>query len=320
LANPGDAFPDGVDWIPRALKGLQRQIDANASSRSLAASQIGAGGVLISGGGSLTIEGTGSLNVGSGALNSAGSISAGTTITASGTVQGNSLRSTGNSQIDGSETVNGNIAVGGSVTASGGVRGTDLYSSNAAGYNITGTRAGGWWETATGRAGTAVSSRHFKTHITDAKLRERAPVILELSIKHYQYLAQLAKRDDPNSPDNVGPWYKVHTEVGLIAEDLHAAGLWEFVIYEREFAEIPWAEDDRPQSEEEFVSVLVERLVLDNDGEPIPRSIHYEMFALAGLAATQFVWSEVVKERQRANSFAARLHALDGLEEDSSLV
>jgi len=165
MANPGDQFPDGKDWIPRALKDLQRQIDANASARSLAASQIGAGGLLINGGGSLTIEGTGSLNVGSGALNSAGSISAGTTITAggtistAGTVQGNALRSTGNSQIDGSETVNGNITAGGSVTASGGVRGTDLYSSNAAGYNITGTRAGGWWETATGRAGTAVSSR-----------------------------------------------------------------------------------------------------------------------------------------------------------------
>lgn len=92
------------------------------------------------------------------------------------------------------------------------------------------------------------------------------------------------------------------------------------MIYEREFAEIPWADDDRPQSEEELVSVLVERLVLDDDGEPIPRSIHYEMFALAGLAATQFVWSELLKERQRSDSFAARLQALDGLEEESSLV
>jgi len=85
VINPGSLaaqMPAGEDWVSRALKEIRDTIRENAAARSLEASSIGAGGLTVTSGGSITITGSGSLNVASGGLNSAGSISAATTITA----------------------------------------------------------------------------------------------------------------------------------------------------------------------------------------------------------------------------------------------
>jgi hypothetical protein len=63
MVNPGDAFPPGEDWIVRQIADLQRQINANASARSLESSSIGAGGLTVNNGGSITITGGGSISV-----------------------------------------------------------------------------------------------------------------------------------------------------------------------------------------------------------------------------------------------------------------
>jgi hypothetical protein len=63
MTNPGRAMPRGDDWIVRQLKSLQDQINWNASARSLAASQIGSGGLSVTDGGSINVDGGGSINV-----------------------------------------------------------------------------------------------------------------------------------------------------------------------------------------------------------------------------------------------------------------
>lgn len=61
MANPGDQFPPGDDYLARQNKKLQRQIDENASARSLEAAQVGEGGIHITSGGSLTVDGGGTI-------------------------------------------------------------------------------------------------------------------------------------------------------------------------------------------------------------------------------------------------------------------
>jgi hypothetical protein len=153
-----------------------------------------------------------------------------------------------------------------SVSASGAVNGNTgrfdggLFSVAAYSTIISGTRVANWTQN-DGTIGTSPSSARFKTNIVDAGLVERAQAILSISLKHYNYLSEIARQaDDPD--------YHVHLEVGMIAEDLHAAGLWEFVIYERD-------ENGAP--------------LLDENGEPLPFGIHYELFGMAVLACAQYM-------------------------------
>lgn len=152
----------------------------------------------------------------------------------------------------------------GNVTATAALKGADVYATNAPGYNITGTRVAGWWESATGRAGTASSSSRYKTNIVPAATDPNA--LYGIPFHYYNYIAEVAKRDDPTSPDYVGPDYKVHLEIGGIAEEFHAAGLWEFVVYLRD-------EDGN--------------LTLDDNGAPIPDGLHYELLGVGALIAAQ---------------------------------
>lgn len=203
------------------------------------------------------------------------------------------------------------VSASGDIATSTSLRGADIYATNAPGFNITGTRVAGWWETATGRGGTATSSQRFKTNITPANLSDddRAQIILGLEVVHYNYIAEVARRDDPTSPDYVGPDYQVHTEVGMIAERLHEAGLWEFVIYERDtttetrYNEV--TDENGVTTLEPYTVSLGDSLKLDADGNPIPFGIHYEMFALAALAAAQFV-------NRRYTDLEARIATLEG--------
>lgn len=165
---------------------------------------------------------------------------------------------------------------GSSMTATGGITGADLYTINGPGFNITGGRVTAWLENATGRVGMATSSERYKQAIVNATTDPNA--ILGISVKYYQYNAEVAKRDDPNSPDYVGPDYHVAVNIGMIAEDLHAAGLWEFVVYQRD------ADGN---------------LVLDTNGQPIPDGIHYEVFGVAVLIAAQSLNTRLIALEDR---------------------
>ena len=72
--------------VARKVRDIERLAREQASAKSGQAMQIGAGGITVTDGGSITIQGTGALHVGSGALDSAGSITAATDVTAGGTV------------------------------------------------------------------------------------------------------------------------------------------------------------------------------------------------------------------------------------------
>ena len=121
--SPGFAMPDDENTQNRKIRDAERTARENAAARSLAASQIGAGGLLVNGGGSITIADGGSLNVASGALNSGGSISAGTTIKAGTTI-----------------TAGGKVTAGTGVDANGPITGTTVAASGAvSGASITTT-------------------------------------------------------------------------------------------------------------------------------------------------------------------------------------
>lgn len=228
-----------------------------------------------------------------------GDVSSGTLgipVNTSGAVQGGTVSAAG-------------AVSGGSVASSGDLRGATLYASGAPGYTISGTRVAAWWQSSDGRAGTASSSRRYKQDITPAGMNVDA--ILAIEVVHYHYIAEIRKRDDPTFEDYVGPDYKVATEVGVIAEQLHELGLWQFVVYQREnYTEtrtrpvmltrpVLNADTNEPvlddqgepvtesyEGEEEY-TLYLDRLKLGDDGEPIPDGVHYELLALATIPVLQ---------------------------------
>lgn len=107
------------------------------------------------------------------------------------------------------------------------VKGNRVYAREVT--EITGSRVSTWTDTTTGLLGTASSSRRFKDHIVPFDIDPEA--VLSIEPKWYSYVAELRKRDDPNFENYVGPEYKVAIEPGMIAEDLHDAGLGSFVVY-----------------------------------------------------------------------------------------
>lgn len=180
--------------------------------------------------------------------------------------------------------VPGNISAGVQVSSPN-LIGTNVYTTNGPTTVHTGPRVAAWLLNAGGLVGTA-SSRRFKDNIVPAGIDPAA--VLSIGVKEYQYKAELAKRAaDPN--------YHVATEVGMIAEDLHKAGLWQFVIYEYEpdpdfppvYSEPEIADDGTVIKEAELVDPGRTRTKLDAKGKAIPLSIHYELFALALLPVLQ---------------------------------
>lgn len=243
-------FPSAEDDVVREQRDLARRQMENAAARTAEATTIGKGGLLVKGGGSITVEAPGTIDLQGGAFAAAtistpGTITAGSTISTPGTVQGGAVHSTG------------------PVTASGDVSGANVIGGNvfaqSIATNITTGRVTVWGRTSDGFLGTATSSRRFKTNIRPSGIDPYAVIQVEDVL--YNYIAEVRKRDDPTYEEYVGPEYHVATEVGGIAEQLHELGLWQFVIYERT------PEDGA--------------LILGDDGEPIPYGIHYEMLVMA---------------------------------------
>lgn len=204
-------MPPRDDDPQRRARDAQRLAREQASAKSGQAMQIGAGGIDVTDGGSITIEGTGALHVGSGALDSAGSITAGTDITAGGTVQGADVVSTGGA------TVAGGMSVGGALTAasvnSGDVISSGQVQSNGSPFLSVPSHnyivnKGNWvagWIDEDGSIGTSPSAGAVKTSLTPMDGQE----ILNVVPYWGRYIW-----DAPDSP----------LKSFLIAEDVQAAG------------------------------------------------------------------------------------------------
>ncbi|KQM17584.1 hypothetical protein ASF83_00140 [Plantibacter sp. Leaf171] len=136
---------------------------------------------------------------------------------------------TGNVTASGSVTASGNVISGAAIAATTALSGQDLYATNAPGFNITGGRVAAWLENATGRLGTASSSRRYKQDEAPAMIDPAA--VLTIHPKTFHYIDEVRKRDDPEFEHYVGPEYVVAEEVGFIAEDLADAGLDQFVVW-----------------------------------------------------------------------------------------
>lgn len=215
----------------------------------------------------------------------------------------------------------GNTLVGNASSNGTGVFNGGLYSTDAYSFNMSGTRVAGWHQI-DGHIGTASSSRRFKTNIVDSLLSspERAEALLKIMAVHYNYIAEVAKRDAPDSPDYVGPDFHVHTEVGMIAEDLHEAGFWEFVIYEHEpiYATMPVLDEaGNPELDADGNTVTQQvvtgdKLKLNEDGDAIPNSIHYEIFSVGVLAVTQYLNHKLITQQAAIDSMDDRISKLEG--------
>lgn len=154
------------------------------------------------------------------------------------------------------------VSVSGDVTASASLRGQNLFATQAPGFNITGTRVAAWLESATGRLGTASSSRRYKQDEAPAGIDPDA--VLGIEPKRFRYIEQVEQYGDDAA-----------IEYGFIAEDLHDAGLFPWVVYR------------------------------EVDGEMVPDGVNYSMLAVAQHAALR-------AQQTQIDALTARLDALDG--------
>jgi len=157
------------------------------------------------------------------------------------------------------------------VGTAGGVIG-NIYAQNVT-TNITAARVSNWARTSDGFVATATSSQRKKTDIHPVAWPiEKLEAIMSMSLVYYKWIAavELAKyiATLPEDHPRYGEVVPVHQEIGFIAERMHEAGLWEFVVYHRHH-------DDT--------------LILKN-GKPMPFSIHYTNWSLALHAVVQHVW------------------------------
>lgn len=130
-----------------------------------------------------------------------------------------------NSQIDAVAANAVTSALGGNVTIGGA-----FYAPNAYNTDITWARRTGWWGN-DGRAGYASSSRRKKTAIVPAD-EEALAALLDVQPVNFRYRAEVARRTALRINDGVD--YVPPVELGLIAEDLDAAGLSSFVYYDED--------------------------------------------------------------------------------------
>lgn len=114
-------------------------------------------------------------------------------------------------------------ALAGNVTVGG-----NFYNPNAYNFDITYTRRTAWLGN-DGRLGYASSSAKKKTSIEPAD-EDRLARLLDIVPKSFLYREEIRRRTALRI--NEGVDYVPPRELGLIAEELDAAGLHEFVIYD----------------------------------------------------------------------------------------
>jgi len=110
-------------------------------------------------------------------------------------------------------------------------------------------------------------------------------VVLAMEPVFFEYVHELEERERraalPSPHSQWTPDYTVHTEVGMVAERLHEAGLHQFVVYERD---------------------AYGNAMRDEAGQPIPRSIFYEMWPVAQQVAMRHLDERLARLEQRSES------------------
>lgn len=152
----------------------------------------------------------------------------------------------------------------GNIEAAGALRSIAAWA-----YNITTARRSVFMDE-NGYLGHQDSSRRFKTNINPADVDPEA--ILRIVAVLYEHKAEIARRDDPDAPDYIGPDYHVSTNFGVIAEQVAELGLWEVVYW-------------------------------DENGDPL--GVHYDLLGLYAIVAAQHLQS-------RIDGLASRLDRLEG--------
>ncbi|KAK2701927.1 hypothetical protein QYM36_019428 [Artemia franciscana] len=126
------------------------------------------------------------------------------------------------------------------------------------------------WVSNGGALGYASSLREHKQDIAPAGLARE--VLTQIPVVQYRYKAQVALQQQ-------NPEHHVAVEIGTLADDLHALGLWQFVTY-------------------------------DGHGEgAAPQGVHYELLGLAAIALGQILADELDTVRERLDSIEDRLTA-----------
>jgi len=129
------------------------------------------------------------------------------------------IASLGSISVSGTITAGSTISTPGTVVGVAGITSPGAVTTNLA--SMAGTRTPVWMHDATGIFGYAPSTVLEKVDIVDA------PVTLEqfasVMPRAYRYAAQVALEDSD-------PGYVAPVEIGLLAEDLDAAGLGQFVV------------------------------------------------------------------------------------------
>lgn len=110
--------------------------------------------------------------------------------------------------------------------------GNPVFFPNAYATDLTGTRRTAWLQS-DGRLGYASSSETKKTRIRPAD-EERLARILEAEPRSFMYRAEIRRRTSERI--NRGRDYRPALEIGLLAEELEALGLGEFVYHDEDGA------------------------------------------------------------------------------------
>lgn len=124
--------------------------------------------------------------------------------------------------------VTGNVTGGGTGSFAAGL--TSVGSAGLDLSTIPGTRQTAWQHVATGRYGYAPSTLESKTNLNQ-QLPFTAEDVYAVTPYVYEYVAQIAIRDDPTN-EFYNPNYVVPLEIGLVAQHLIEHNMGAFVVYQ----------------------------------------------------------------------------------------
>lgn len=199
--NPGSAgfaMPPAEDDQVRKLRDVERTAREQAAARTLEASTIGKGGILVKDGGSITVEAPGTIDLQGGAF-SAATVTATTDITAGDTIQGAHVVATSDMT-----TVN--------LTASG-----PIYSPHGRANPVTSGYVGAWLNV-DGRLGATASSVFVKQDFEPGNTAALVDAMYHVALVRFRYIAAVEQFGDA-----------AVSELGSIAQYFVTNGLGEYV-------------------------------------------------------------------------------------------
>lgn len=257
--------PPAEDDQVRRQRDAERAAQEQAAARTAEATTIGAGGLVVKDGGSIRVESPGTIDLPGGSF-SANTLTATSTVTAGGAIQGGSIISTGGASIAGGLTAGsvsagsvsspGSVSAGGDLTAGGALRAISVYNTT-----LTTSYRAVWSTSVDGQLGYVPSSERFKQDIE--ALAADPAVLLQLQVVAFRYIAAAAELGDDAA-----------IEVGFIAEQVHALGIWWLVDY-------------------------------SEDG--LPFGVRYERIGLASLLVSQWLAVQHAELADRVSALEARL-------------